>query len=53
MNRQEKVEAMEEIIIDALGAEGALGEIIRALSTDQKEDIYPYIMRNNDLEPPE
>lgn len=41
MNRQEKVEAMEEIIIDALGAEGTLGEIIRALSTDQKRRHLP------------
>lgn len=45
MTQFEKVDAMEELIIENLGAEGALFAIIKALDYDIKEDIYNYIIR--------
>ena len=50
MTQFEKVDTMEELIIENLGAEGALFAIIKALDYDTKEDIYDYIMRCHDLE---
>lgn len=47
------VDRMEEAIIEALGVEGALDAITRALSYDTKEDIYSYIMRCHDIEEPQ
>lgn len=46
----EYVDAMEQAIIEALGAEGALDAITRALSYDTKEDIYSYIIRCHDIQ---
>ena len=46
----EAVDKMEEAIIEALGVEGALDAITRALSYDTKEDIYAYIMRCHAIE---
>ena len=50
MTQFEKVDAMENLIIENLGAEGALFAIIKALGYDIKKDIYEYIIRCYDLE---
>lgn len=46
----EYVDKMEQAIIDALGAEGALDAITRALDYDTKADIYSYIIRCHDIQ---
>lgn len=50
MTQFEKVDAMENLIIENLGAECALDAIIRALDYDIKEDIYDYIIRCYEIE---
>lgn len=50
MTQFERVDAMEEAIIEQLGEEGALLAIIKALDTDTKEDIYKYIVRCYEVE---
>ena len=45
MTEFEKVDAMENLIIENLGNEGALFAIIKALDYDTKKDIYEYIIR--------
>ena len=50
MTQFENVDTMEELIIENLGAEGALFEIIKALDYDTKEDIYEYIIRCHGIE---
>lgn len=50
MTQFEKVDTMENLIIENLGAEGALDAIIRALDYDTKEDIYDYIIRCHDID---
>ena len=50
MTQFEKIDNMEDLIIENLGAEGALSAIIKALDYDTKEDIYDYIIRCNDIE---
>ena len=50
MTQFEKVDAMEELIIENLGTEGALSAIIKALDYDTKADIYDYIIRCHDIE---
>lgn len=50
MDRLEQVQAQERAIIERLGVEQALTEITKALTTDQKEDIYNYICRMWDID---
>jgi len=40
----------EDIIIDALGYEGAFNAVSKALDTDTKNDIYDYIIRVYELD---
>ena len=49
MDRYERVNMIEEKIIEQLGCEEALAAICKALSTDDKEDIYEYICRCYDV----
>ncbi len=48
--RMQRVDDMEETIINNLGERGALDAITQALSYDQKEEIYSYIVRVYDLD---
>lgn len=48
--RMSHIDDMEQTIIDRLGEAGALDAITRALSYDQKAEIYDYIIRVYDLE---
>ena len=41
---------MEEKLLEVLGAEVLLDEVLRALFTEQKEDILSYIARMHDVE---
>lgn len=41
---------MEQNLLDVLGAEILLDNVLRALSTDTKEDILSYIARMYDVE---
>ena len=41
---------MQEKLIEVLGAEVLLDEVLRALFTEQKEDILSYIARMYDVE---
>ena len=41
---------MEEKLIEVLGADILLDNVLRALSTEQKEDILSYIARMYDVE---
>ena len=50
MTQFEKVDNMENLIIENLGVEDALYSIIKALDYDTKEDIYDYIIRCYDIE---
>lgn len=50
MRTFEKVNAMEDLIIESLGEAGALDAICQALDYDTKEDIYDYIIRMYDIE---
>lgn len=50
MTQFEKVDTMEELIIENLGAEDALFSIIKALDYDTKADIYDYIIRCHNIE---
>ena len=45
-----KIDIMEEKLIEVLGAELLLDNILLALSIDQKEDILSYIARMFDVE---
>ena len=45
-----KIDIMEETLIEVLGAELLLDNILLALSIDQKEDILSYIARMFDVE---
>ena len=49
-NQIERVDKLEEKIIDALGHEQALQEISKALDYATKEDIYDYIIRMWDID---
>ncbi len=46
----EKVDKMEERIIETLGAEGALNAITRALDYDTKDNIYTFICQQYEIE---
>ncbi len=48
--RMKKTDAQEQLILETMGAEAAFDAITRALSIDQKEEIYSYIIRVYDLE---
>lgn len=50
MTQFEKVDTMEELIIENLGVEDALFSIIKALDYDTKADIYDYIIRCHDID---
>lgn len=50
MDRMKKVDNIEEVLKEYLGAEGLLEAITRALNYDTKEDIYNYIVRMYDIE---
>ena len=41
---------MEQKLLEILGADVLLDEVLRALSTEQKEDILSYIARMYDIE---
>ena len=41
---------MEQKILEMLGADVLLDEVLRALSTEQKEDILSFIARMYDIE---
>lgn len=41
---------MDQKILEVLGAEVLLDEVLRALSTEQKEDILSFIARMHDIE---
>ena len=41
---------MEQKLIEVLGAEVLLDEVLRALTTDQKEDVLSYIARMYDVD---
>ena len=41
---------MEQKLIEMLGADVLLDEVLRALFTEQKEDILSYIARMHDVE---
>ena len=41
---------MEQKLLEVLGAEVLLDEVLRALSTEQKEDILSFIARMYDVE---
>ena len=45
-----KIDIMEEKLIEVLGAELLLDNILLALSIDQKEDILSFIARMYDVE---
>ena len=45
-----KVDAKEELIIEALGYEEAFNNLSKALSYDIKEEMYDYIIRMWDLD---
>lgn len=45
-----KIDIMEEKLIEVLGAELLLDNILLALSIDQKEDILSYIARMFDID---
>lgn len=45
MDRMDKVNMMEEAIVEQLGYEGAFNALSKALSYDKKEDVYEYITR--------
>ena len=49
MDRIQKVDAIEERMIDYLGTEEMLLSIIKALDYDTKEDIYKYICQCHDI----
>lgn len=49
MDRMQKVDAIEERIMDYLGTEEMLLSMIKALSYDTKEDIYKYICQCHDI----
>lgn len=41
---------MEQKLIEMLGTNVLLDEVLRALTTDQKEDILSFIARMHDIE---
>ena len=41
---------MEEKLIEVLGADVLLDEVLRALTTEQKEDILSFIARMHDID---
>ncbi len=45
-----QIDQQEELIIDNLGTAGALEAITRAMSYDDKKEIYDYIIRVYDIE---
>ena len=45
MDRMDKVNMMEETIVEQLGYEDAFKALSKALSYDTKEDMYEYITR--------
>ena len=48
--RTKKVNEMEEMIVECLGVPCAFDAVLKALSYQQKEEIYSYIIRCYDLE---
>ena len=50
MDRMQKVDAIEERMIDYLGTEEMLLSMIKALDYDTKEDIYEYICQCHDID---
>lgn len=50
MTQFETVDAMENLIIENLGVEGALDAIIKALDYDTKQDVYDYIISCYDID---
>lgn len=50
MDRMAKVDMMEERLLEAMGAEGFLEALCRALSYDVKEEMYEYIARNYEVD---
>lgn len=40
----------EEILIYQLGADGLLGELLRAMGTQEKEEYFSFIARMHDIE---
>lgn len=49
MLQEKRVELMEDILFDNVSEYDLLMDIIKAMSTDQKESIYEYICRNHNL----
>lgn len=47
--RTEMLYAMEDCIIEQLGARQALQAIIKAMSDDEQDEIFSYIIRCYDL----
>lgn len=45
-----RINRKEELIIEALGFEGAFDAVVKALSYDTKEDVYDYILRCYEIE---
>lgn len=50
MTQFERVNKMEGAIIEQLGYEGAFEALVRALSTDTKEEMYEYIFEQYEIE---
>lgn len=48
--RQIKVDNQEALIIKALGYQEAFQELSRALNYSQKEELYSYILKMNDIQ---
>ena len=41
---------MEQKLLEMLGSDVLLDEVLRALTTEQKEDVLSYIARMHDIE---
>lgn len=46
----EEIDKMQDEIIDALGAEGALDAVLRAMNYTDKKEIFEYIIQMYDLD---
>ena len=50
MDSLQKSKAMEEKVLNALGVEKAFDELCRALTTDQRIELFSYIGRTWDID---
>ena len=48
-SREIMVDRWESLIVETLGYEEAFKELVKTMSSQQKEDHYSYIMRMNDI----